>query len=522
MGISEEEIALCEALRVLAGEEGEVSHKDLHKTLDLRVAGIIEKKLGSGPWQMCLLEQLINNEDILCTSENAVDAATSDASAVEICALDTLANDALADDASKESGGPSEWRTKELTGLHNLLDEVLKKAENEEDFMGDITEDAELDARKIQRGIMHHVVMPLRGSPLNSSGGAEVLWKARMQQLPRAVDELSSLLQKSLRLACLCGMQHKQQRNLQPEGQVQHDEQVQTMLEATIVRLTAARQSAQEKEDELIKLRHHVDLLFSERARQDELVQTLEAQIQKAETQRNAVRSLSPETNEMALAAKRSDGDLRLRLSTAELALDDAKEASASKDHRIAELETQLRELEQSYATHVCLDFSSGQPRSRMQRSNSALESLGGTHTPREDGTVAVQASFDKGRRGLLSSPLSVLNAKLEDLEELEKPVKGRVVGQHQAQFFDMAAGDVGEKGKPLTSARDVGEKDKPLTSSRRGNKKRVSTSGNLHGKDQKTKVGVGAMPEDLMSLGRLLSVSDSSGNLLDAIFRKK
>merc|ERR1719161_2705234 len=129
----------------------------------------------------------------------------------------------------------------------------------------------------------------------------------------------------------------------------------------------------------------------------------------------------------MALAAKRSDGDLRLRLSTAELALDDAKEASASKDHRIAELETQLRELEQCYA---------GQPRSRMQRSNSAIESLGGTHTPREDGTGAVQALFNKGRRGLLSSPLSVLNAKLEDLEELEKPVKGRVVSQHQAQFF--------------------------------------------------------------------------------------
>jgi hypothetical protein len=62
-------------------------------------------------------------------------------------------------------------------------------------------------------------------------------------------------------------------------------------------------------------------------------------------------------------------------------------------------------------------------------------------------------------------------------------------------------------------------EKGLPQTSARRSKKKRVSTGANYDGKGQKATAGVGAMPGDLMSLGRLLSVSDSSGNLLDGIF---
>lgn len=512
MGISEEEIAICKRLRMFASEDGEVNQKDMRKILGAHAAGLVEEKLGSGPWQMNQLEQFIHNEDILSTPQVAGTSATS-----EDPAIDASASDAPGDDASEESRGPSEWRTKELIGLHALLDGVLRKTENEDagDFKGTIEEAAEFDAMKIQRGIMHHVVMPLRGSPMNPSGGAEVLWKARMQQLPRVVNELSSLLQKSLRLTRLYGLQHQQitmrqirlkqeiaqlerQKKIEAEDKAQHDEQLQTMLDATIERLTTARQNVQEKEKELAELRQHVDLLFSERALKDELLQKLEAQIQSAEIQQTARRSPSPEENEMALAAQGSNRDLRRRLSTAELALDDAREASASKDRRIAELETRLKEIE-------------NRPGSCMRRSHSALEALGGTHTPRADHTGDAALQIFERRRSPTGSPLTVLSAPMpRSLTVTEESVKRDFVGEHKAEFFDMAAADAED------------EKPTAQTGAHRGKKKRVSTGGNALGKGSKTTAGVGAMPGDLRSLGRMLSVSDSIGNPLDGLFGKK
>merc|ERR1719217_1547515 len=98
--------------------------------------------------------------------------------------------------------------------------------------------------------------------------------------------------------------------------------------------LTAARQTAHEKELELVELRQHVELLFAERVRHDELVQKLEAQVQQAllrgeEAQLRAERLVSPDSNEAALVAS-----------------GEAVSASAAKDARIAELESQLAEIE--------------------------------------------------------------------------------------------------------------------------------------------------------------------------------
>eukprot|EP00746_Dinoflagellata_sp_MGD_P143983 gnl/MRDRNA2_/MRDRNA2_76750_c0_seq1.p1 gnl/MRDRNA2_/MRDRNA2_76750_c0~~gnl/MRDRNA2_/MRDRNA2_76750_c0_seq1.p1 ORF type:complete len:506 (-),score=127.80 gnl/MRDRNA2_/MRDRNA2_76750_c0_seq1:22-1539(-) len=499
MGISEEEIAVCEALRTLAGETAEITDKE---TLGADMVGLIEKKLGAGPWQMSVVEQLMHDKDMMCTSENATNspAVEASASAVGTNSSNPPEADTLFDETSEESRGPSEWRTKELTCLHSMLNEVLKKTENEEDVNSTeflIAEDAEFDAMKIQRGIMHHVVTPLRGSPLHPVGGAEVLWKARMQQLPRVVEELSSLLQKSLRLTRYYGMQHEQQRSflqtakemadlerqrrMEAETQARHDESVQTMLEATIQRLSSARQSVQEKEEELVKLRQHVDLLFSERARQDEVVEELEAKVQQFEIQRNAETHVGCESSETEL---RSVADLRRRLSAAELALDDAKEVSARKDRHIAELETQLRQLQQC-----------------MQRSvpDAAVESMGGTHTPREDNS-AVCDSLVKVRRSPPGLPGTAVNAlKLEKpASGLEKPSMVSTTNPNQAQFFNMAAADAEEE----TEA-----------AARRSKKKRDRAGRNSH--------GAGAMPGDLKTLGRMLSF-DSTGNLLDGIFSMK
>lgn len=502
MGISEEEISLCETLRTLAGETAEIHQKDVQETLGADIVASIQKKLGAGPWQMSAVEQLINDRDIICASEKiTTNPPAADESALVTCSSNHTESDAVVDDASEESRGPSEWRTKELTSLHSILNEVLKKAESGEEDNSKkfiITEDAEVDAIMIKREIMHHVVMPLRASPAHPTAGAEVLWKARMQQLPRVVDELSSLLQKSLRLAHYYGTQHQQQRSLvqtakemadlerqrrmEAEKQAQHDESVQTMLEATIQRLAAARQHVQEKEDELLKLRQHVDMLFAERARQDEMVQELEAKVQQAESQRNAQKPVSSDSNENDL---KSIGDLRRRLSAAELALDDAKQAAACKDRHIAELETQLRLRKQQ--------------RCVTERG----DSMGGTHTPREDGSP-LSDSLVKVRQSPPGLPGSAVIAP-----EFEKPASGLeksatdgIMNSHQAQFFNMAAADMEE------------EKE----ASRRSKKKRDRASLPSTGASRHSHGGGSAMPGDLKALGRMLSF-DSTGNLLDGIF---
>jgi hypothetical protein len=433
--------SVCEALQALASENGEVTQEDLCKTLGENVQNLIEEKLGCGPWHMNQLEHLV-------VSLGSAEAMTKDQESTCVPEAATEADakqdaDEAAADASEESGHPSEWRTQELGRLHNLLANILNKSENADavDFMED---EAEFDALKIQRDVMRHVVMPLRTSPMNPSGGAEVLWKARMQQLPRVVDELGSLLQKSLRLVYIHGTQNQKLRSLlqdkseemrqkqdeaemerrkriEVEGQAGHDEQAQTLLETTIQRLNGARQSVREKDQELAELRQHVELLFAERARQDELVQKLEAQVQQAHAARSEEKSMEDEGSEAALLAQRSNGDLRRRLSAAELALDDARQcfdrldgASAEKDRRIAELEAHLKELEQ--------EISTGQPRPCMRRSYSALESLGGTHTPRADDSAgSLQASLAKGVRGRRSLPGWSLSGRVEDCQYKQK-----------------------------------------------------------------------------------------------------
>merc|ERR1719161_2765980 len=191
------------------------------------------------------------------------------------------------------------------------------------------------------------------------------------------------------------------------------------------------RQSVREKEHELVALRQHVDLLFAERARHDELVQQLEAQVQqaKAETQQakdqhSWERLASAESSETALTAQRSNGDLRRRLSSQTHAAREALCASAEKDSRIAELERQLAEKDSRIAELV----SSGQPRPCMQRSNSALESLGGTHTPRaDDSSKTLQASLSKGLQGRRSLPARVEEEKDTPQDSARQGKKKRV-----------------------------------------------------------------------------------------------
>lgn len=524
-----------EALRALANEAGEVTQDDLRKDPNFSesAAELVIDSLGSGPWHLSQLTQFIASHkkanervqdqeevdaslveagasaanafmaDACATDASAIDASASDASTADASLADAPKVGAPATDASEGSGHPSEWRTKQLNCLHSLLDKTLRNSENAEDDLGAVIgEDAELDAINLQRGIMRHVVVPLQTSPMNPSGGAEVLWKSRMQQLPRAVDELSLLLQKSLRLVHIHERKHndlrsslqnakeeirqeqermelERQRRIEAKEQAGHDEQAQTLLETTLQRLNAARQTIREREQELMDLRNQVDLMFSEKAQQDERVQKLEVQVQEAEAHQTQGSSVSSEMSETALASQRTIGELRRRASVAEQALDGAKEilrasdeACASKDRRIAELEARLREIESSGLSRPC-----------MQRSSSALESLGGTHTPRTD-DIAEQASLRKGRRSLPGWSLS-------------KPV---------------------EEETPQNSARQ--SRKKRVSTGSAGGMKQSSSQSSLQSKGQTSTAG-GVMPGDLRSLGRLLSASDSSGSLLDGFFGK-
>lgn len=119
------------------------------------------------------------------------------------------------------------------------------------------------------------------------------------------------------------------------ESDAARGEQVHELLESTMSRLSAARKALKEREMELEAARQRADRLERDRLQQDQKLRQLESIVQRETWARNeAERRVSEARSEADAEAAQQRGELRRRLSVAELALGEANEELVNTEQR--------------------------------------------------------------------------------------------------------------------------------------------------------------------------------------------
>jgi len=328
------------------------------------VAISLERRLGRPPWTVSALESIL----LSVIGSNEVKACSGEAEIQECHAQ------------------PNDWRTDDLHKFEFDLDQALRsealfvnaasataidpstEPESERD-VGDIeAEQNEGMVVALKQSILRVVVKPLLGSDISQEED-HALTHDLLVQLPSIVEQLTTLLKKQTRLANVRKQQlrkasaelsamrleagllrervaREEKGRLQAETEAGQGEQARDLLESTISRLTATRKQVKEHEWELLQSRNKVEQLEDDRLCQERKLRELETALSRALAHcDDNIRKSEEQRCEADMEAAQQRGELRRRLSAAELSLDTMTE-------EVRQCEVKLEEERRRAATN--------------------------------------------------------------------------------------------------------------------------------------------------------------------------